>query len=107
MNDAGTAMRRLAAQRQRTIRGPVKRSAEGNQIGDAVRRFARHQFDNGGIAETRASCHRVGGMPYPAIVIPAHGGGDAALGPRRWHRKEPARLPASTRQGKGRKLRAP
>ena len=80
MHDAGAGVRRFAAQRQRTVGGAVERRAQGDQIGDAFRGLARHQIDDGGIAQSRAGRDGVGGMVPPVIAF-AHRGRDSALGP--------------------------
>ena len=44
MHDAGHAMGRLAAQRQRAVAFAIEGDAVTDQVGDALRGLARHQI---------------------------------------------------------------
>ncbi len=100
MHDTRPRMRRLAAQRQQAARIAVERRPHRHQVGDAVRRFLRHQIDDRRIAKTGAGRDRVRGMVAPVIAF-ADRSRNAALGPG----AGPGGTGARSRQHQGREGR--
>ncbi len=81
MEDAGSAVCGLAAERELLVVVAVEARAEGDELADRLRAFSREKLDHVGVGQPARDRDGVGGVERGRIVGPDRGR-DPALGPR-------------------------